>query len=342
MKAANVGSQDWWVPCANYVSDAIYARHGDSLARFGAKGREICHQDVLHHLAYLQSALVMLSPAPFVQYVLWLRDVLKNRGIPTEHLALSLDLIETFLAPRLQAQQQMDLKLIMDAARHNLHDTQAIAHYGFERLPPLVQAPQYQQLILQGQRNSAGLVLKEAMAQGATLTEASVRIVQPALYEVGRLWQHNLISVSKEHLASAISQNALVSAYMAAKFSPPNGKNAVFACVQGNHHALGLRMLSDAFETQGWGVVFLGADVPMADLVRDIDTRRPDLLALSVALPEHLGTARQTIEMLHSELGKACPTIWIGGLATLCDQGIWRNTRADGWASDALHAQDQL
>lgn len=101
-------------------------------------------------------------------------------------------------------------------------------------------------------------------------------------------------------------------------------------------------MLSDFFKTQGWDATYLGGDVPALDFVRDIDARRPQLMALSASLPSHLATARLTIETLRAELGQACPEIWIGGLATLGAANIWRSTLADGWSADALHALEQL
>lgn len=55
-------------------------------------------------------------------------------------------------------------------------------------------------------------------------------------HEVGNLWQRNRITVVQEHLASAISQNVLVGAYLKASFLAPIGQSAVFACVEGNHH----------------------------------------------------------------------------------------------------------
>ena len=65
------------------------------------------------------------------------------------------------------------------------------------------------------------------------------------------------------------------------------------------------------------------------------------------ALPEdcYLRTrpsAGLSIEMLHPEMGSACPEIWIGGVTTLSNQKTWRIAQADGWASDALHALEQL
>lgn len=329
-------------PCATYVTREIYLKYGKVLARFGERGRQVCRQDILHHLGYLACALTQQTPAPFVQYVLWLKDVLDARGVPVAHLDYSLHLITAFLDDKMPAAALTPLRTTLQSALAALADGTTQVTYGLARLEPLAQAHTYQMFILQGQRSAALACVSEAMEAGASLAQAGVQIIQPALYEVGHLWQKNRITVSQEHLASAISQNVLVGAYMKAHFLPPVGKSAVFACVQGNHHALGLRLLSDVFETQGWDATYLGGDVPALDLVRDIDARRPQLLALSASLPLHLGEARLTIETLRAELGQACPEIWIGGLATLSAAELWRSTQADGWSADALHALEQL
>lgn len=332
----------WREPCATYVTHAIYARHAEALARFGEAGRQRCRIDVLCHLDYLGAAIEVGSAAPFVQYVLWLKEVLGGRGIPPAHLDFSLELLATFLSDKLPEPDRGTLQSVLNAASVSLAQTGTVANYGLTRLPAMAQTPAYQQAILQGQRSQALACVAEAMDGGATLAQACVQIMQPALYEVGKLWQQNRITVSQEHLASAISQNVLVGAYMKASFAPATGQAAVFACVEGNHHGLGLRMLSDAFETRGWKAAYLGTDVPLQDLVQDIGTRRPQLLALSASLPQHLSTVRQTVQALHAELGTACPTIWVGGLATLSAESVWRYTQADGWSSDALHALEQL
>lgn len=328
--------------CVSQVTQAIYAKHASALARFGDSGRRACREDVLHHLEYLDSAMTLGSAAPLVHYVTWLKDVLSGRGVPISHLADSLQLMAGVLGKALEGDGLAAATSCLEAAHAALANNTTVAEYGSMRLEPMPQAPAYQVSILEGNRRSALSCVSEAMDGGATLTQASVQIIQPAMYQIGHLWQKNRISVSQEHLASAISQNVLVGAYMKANFLPAIGKSAVFACVEGNHHALGLRVLSDAFETQGWDAAFLGPNVPMLDLLRDLDRRRPALLALSVSLPSHLSVARKTIDALRGELGNACPAVWIGGVATLDGGAIWRYTQADGWASDALQALDQL
>ena len=332
----------WREPCATHVSDAIYARFGGAPAGPGEPGRNSGRADVSQHLDYLASSHALGTPEPFAQYVLWLRDVQFDRGVPAIQLDFALDRMATFLGQNVPGEHGDALRTILASARNALADGCPAAPYGMQRLAPLAQAPEYLVSIMYGDHRAALSCVREAMDQGASLAQAYVQIVQPALYEVGNQWQRNRLSVSQEHLVTANSQDVMALAYLQARFAPPLGRSALFACVQGNHHGLGVRMVSDAFETRGWDATCLGTDMPAADLLREVGHRCPDLLGLSAALPQHLITARQTIEMLRAELGADCPEIWIGGLATLSAMRVWRHTRADRWASDALHALEQV
>lgn len=341
MSAGSLFSDTVREECARQVTEALYTRHGSELARFGERGRRVCSQDIGHHLDCLQAVLQTEQAQAFVDYAVWLQNVLQGRGMATAHLDYTFEQMGTFLASRSASPVADQVTQVIAAARDALRSGGAAARYGVQRLTPLGQAPKYQAALLQADRHGAVDSLTDAMDEGQTLTSACVRIVQPAMYQIGNLWQDGSITVSQEHLATAISESAIVAAYERAQFLPRNGKTAMFACVEGNYHNLGLRMLSDAFETTGWDVVYLGASVPSRDLLAEVDRRRPALLALSAALPQHLVVARATTEQLHAELGQACPTIWIGGLAVQSEAPA-RLVGADGWAADAVHALEQL
>ncbi len=201
----------------------------------------------------------------------------------------------------------------------------------------------YMEATLSGNKQVAHELVSVAMKGGLTLTEAAVRLIQPAMYEVGRLWQEGAITVAQEHLATAISHKVLARAYLQTTFMPPIWRKALFAGIEGNQHSLGLTILSDAFETIGWEVSYLGADVPVVDLVNQVDIEKPELLCLSLSMPSHLLVARNTVLQLRSEFGNQCPTIWVGGRATLVAEHVWQEVvKADGWAVDALHALEQV
>jgi len=321
------------------ATEALYARHPELGQRFGARGRQVCRQDIGHHLDYLQAALDAGEPAIFLNYARWLADILEHRSVPAGHLGESFTLLDAFFTRHLPPEQALAITTILGATRNTQNDLPA--PYTQSRFPALPHTPDYRDAILSGNHQAAQNLMVEAMQDG-NYGQAAVGMIQPALYEVGRLWQENRISVAQEHLATAVSQNVLARAYVQAEFAPPNGRHAVFACVPGNQHSLGLRILSDIFETTGWEATYLGADVPLPDLIRLLDAQRPQLLALSLSLPAQLAVTRDAIARIRSELGEQqCPEIWVGGLASLSSERLWRIVRADGWAADALHALEQ-
>jgi methanogenic corrinoid protein MtbC1 len=323
------------------VVAALHDRHPGLAERLGARGQQACKEDIAHHVDCLDGALLADEPALFVDYAVWHQTVLCGRTVPVRHLAESFELLDTFLSARLPAAGAGRASAMLGAARDALGRTDLPAPCLHARLPALQAALQYSAASLRGNQREAQQLMSAAMQGGHTLSEASVRLVQPAMVEVGRLWQDNRVTVAQEHLATAISQSVLARAYLEADFAAPNGRKAMFANVAGNHHSLGLRMLSDAFETVGWEVSFLGADLPIADLIRHADGERPELICLSLSLPSHLAVARESAERLRAELGNACPTIWVGGQATLVARHVWRSVGADGWAADAVHAVEQ-
>lgn len=332
----------WREQAVSSVVQGIYARHPGLAERFGERGVTKCGEDIRHYLDYLDGALMAGEAALFTNYAHWLKGVLKSRGVPIAHLVESFELLASFLSAHLPAAQAQPMSMILGAAQATLARDDLPSPYLFARLPALPDAMRYMEAALRGNNKESLGLMHGAMQAGVTLTEASVRLIQPAMIEIGRLWQENRITVAQEHLTTAISQNVMARAYMQADFAQPVGRKAMFAGVAGNHHSLGLRMLSDAFETQGWDVVFLGADVPVADLIRQVDADRPDLLCLSLSLPSHLAQTRETVERLRAELGNRCPTIWVGGQVTLMRDRVWHSVKADGWASDALHALEQI
>jgi methanogenic corrinoid protein MtbC1 len=88
----------------------------------------------------------------------------------------------------------------------------------------------------------------------------------------------------------------------------------MLAAVQGEQHALGLRMAADLLEDAGCEAIYLGADVPIEALMQAIASFSPDLLGLSATMPELgavLASTVQDVRSQHPEL-----SVLIGGQAS--------------------------
>src|SRR5690606_21584717 len=94
----------------------------------------------------------------------------------------------------------------------------------------------------------------------------------------------------------------------------PLDRRVMLACVEGNEHAIGLRMVADAFQLAGWDVQFLGPNVPTSSLVQQVIESRPNLVGLSVSFPQQLREVRNVITQLSERLGRTRPPVIIGGL----------------------------
>lgn len=322
-----------------YASAKFYERHPEYVQRFGARGREACKEDFAFHLDFLLSAVELGSAEPFSGYVKWVREVLSVRGIGSGHMQESLAIMGDFLESSVLAQPLRERLLAF------LH--QGIAVLGEaagewvwpnkHRPAPRIQLESFVGSLVGGNRQAAQLLINQELDNGADLLDVGVDIIQPALYRIGDLWQKNQISVAQEHLATAICQNLLAGAYSCGLFplaQDSKGK-ALLLCVEGNQHSLGLRVVSDALESHGWETQFLGRDVPTNALLKQMEAFRPDMLALSVSLPQQLNAAKRLIASIRSEFSTTRPHIVMGGLAANQFDGLWKMAGADAWSASA-------
>jgi len=157
------------------------------------------------------------------------------------------------------------------------------------------------------------LLVDDGVLRGVPLQVLHLEVIQPAQYEIGRLWQENIISVAQEHQATAIAQLSLAHLYRHLPRDPPNDKVVLLSCVEGELHEVGARMASDFLEMAGFDVRFLGANVPHEHLGRMVRQVRPHLLALSVTMTYHLPALRRAVG--HARAVAPDLPIAAGGLA---------------------------
>src|SRR3978361_1343078 len=106
-----------------------------------------------------------------------------------------------------------------------------------------------------GDRRRALQVVATARSAGIELRELYLEVFQPALREVGRLWQENQMTIAQEHLATAITQIAMAKLHSESIADAPRGSltptltlTVLAACADSELHAVGLRMVCDLLE----------------------------------------------------------------------------------------------
>ena len=328
-----------------WVADELYRRYAELTVVRGTRGRLPTQQDLKDHLEFLNGALQTGASIFFTDYVRWLATVLESRGGSKQSLDESLELLRRFFDEALESTISDRISDVLEQARFALANGREPSEppYCAYRPRDLPHVAALTKCLINGDVEGARSFSQMSWEASGDYAEVATRLFQPALYDVGILWQRNQITVAQEHLATAIVQTLLTQIYLTAElFAGPSRRTALFAGVEGSEHVLGLRMVSDVFEIAGWTVQFLGANTPTDDLVAHLDSTRPEVAGFSASMVQQLPTLRRLIGVVRAELGSRCPIIMVGGLPTNQLNEVWRWLGADSWSPDAAKAVKEM
>ncbi|MBN2799891.1 MAG: MerR family transcriptional regulator [Deltaproteobacteria bacterium] len=154
----------------------------------------------------------------------------------------------------------------------------------------------------------------------------------PLLQETGERWEAGQISVVQEHFVSAWCREHILA--LASRLSPgaPDAPEAICATPPGEQHEFGLLAAAFHLAAAGYRVIYLGADVPAAQLLELARTRQPAIVALSAVVDRDPVSLRDCGRRLLAALPPTS-TVMIGGRAAeAAAQLSEERLRLGGWA----------
>ncbi|MGI9253731.1 MAG: cobalamin B12-binding domain-containing protein, partial [Thermomicrobiales bacterium] len=157
-------------------------------------------------------------------------------------------------------------------------------------------------------------VLEDALAL-MSVEQVCLEILQPVLYEVGRRWDRDEISISAEHFATSFVIRRLGALYNQAEQSPGRGL-ILAACPEGELHEAGLLLTSLLLTRRGLNVLYLGPNLPADDLIATVQRLKPELVLLSSSTEpsaERLAHASRELRARFAGSFEPCPEIGFGG-----------------------------
>jgi methanogenic corrinoid protein MtbC1 len=331
---------------AKQITDLHFERHPDLDKKYGPIGRFKCHEDAKYHLSYLAEAVGSAQPDLFADYVLWAKFMLEGRGVPAEDLLENLKVIREVTSATLSAETAAIASRCIDAGIEQLEisqkNTSAKSSIELElpcRItkdnPHCELATNYLQALLRGDRQAASTMILDAVKSGTTVKELYLHVFQPSQHEVGRLWQINELSVAQEHYCTAATQLIMSQLYPYIFSTTRSGKSMVATCVSGDLHEIGIRMISDFFEMEGWDTFYLGANVPVDSVVKSIKDRKAQLLAVSATMTFHINAVRRLVDAIRADAAVSRTIIIVGGYPFNLAPDLWKEIGADGHAIDA-------
>jgi methanogenic corrinoid protein MtbC1 len=196
----------------------------------------------------------------------------------------------------------------------------------------------YLEALLAADRSRAQQIITDALGEGLAIRDLYLGVFQPVQHEVGRLWLINKVSVAEEHFCTAATQTIMSALYPQIISSKRIGRTMVAACVGSELHEIGIRMVADFFEMEGWDTYYIGAGISHSQILSVIEQQKPDLLALSATMTHHIQKVQELISVIRSAFTVVSPRIMVGGMPFNISPELWRTVGADLWASDAAQA----
>ncbi len=305
--------------------------------RYGKLGHAKCLEDARYHLKYLSEAVGAAEPNLFADYVTWAKTMLSARQIPVEDLVFNLETMLNVLGEELPGPaHQPALEYVKSSIRELLLSPDKPTFLD-PRQPLAELAAQYLSALLRYERHIASALILRAVENKTSIKEIYSHVFERCQYEIGRLWQSNIISVADEHYCTASTQLIMSQLYPYIFRSDRNARGTIVAaCVSGELHEIGARMLCDLLEMEGWNTIYLGANVPTSGIIGALRDRESSILAISASMTFHLAAVREVIAAVRAASPKT--RILVGGYAFKVAPNLWRDVGADYWTSDAADA----
>ncbi|MBK7632556.1 MAG: cobalamin-dependent protein [Ignavibacteriales bacterium] len=150
--------------------------------------------------------------------------------------------------------------------------------------------------LMDGDKDKCASIVQSLIEEDVALKDIYVELFQKSLYRIGKLWDHNKISIPEEHLATRIVESLI------SRFAPVSDgnkdKKVVITCIDKEFHEIGAKMVSNVFELKGWKTYYLGASVPAKEIIKFVKQIDPDVIALSWGLYLNLGRFLEVVDHL--------------------------------------------
>jgi MerR family transcriptional regulator, light-induced transcriptional regulator len=304
--------------------------------------REKLNTDLEYSLEALDVAMTLDDDRLFPCYATWVLELMCRFLSETPRQTVVQQFSRVLECLRDALRRTLPAAFAEQAALHVTHALEGLARPSVDAAAPAVYSEgpyariraDYLSLTLQGRSREAVGVVRSALSSGLPVETLYLDVLRPAQIELGRLWFTREITVAAEHAGTKTTQKAMAVCYPTILEVPSRGRRAMTCCVGGELHDLGVHMISDLFELHGWDCQDLGSSVPEEAVVGAVSSFHPELVAMSVTMPEHLPLCRDLVCAVRRTDPRV--KIAVGGQAFAFTDRVWQRWDVDFHSDDAV------
>lgn len=301
---------------------------------------KIIYRDTRYNIDYLYTAYVLNENRVMTSYAVWLyklmAGILKELSPEqtADYVVHHLEAIQKSVPDAVSEDKQERLDHLLELAKTSIRDY--VKHGEIEEKRESqyeTEIEQYMESLFKKDTRGSMRLITEFMQRGISLDDLYVGILSESMRRVGELWHTSKITVDTEHYCTSVTQMAMAQMYSNIFDREPKDKRVLCACPGMELHEMGARIVADLFANDGWDSIFLGAAVPVDYILTSVRENKPNLLTLSVSMPQHLMDCNEVIEAVKEEFPEI--KIAVGGKAFESTDEIWKKWKIDIYTKDA-------
>jgi DNA-binding transcriptional MerR regulator/methylmalonyl-CoA mutase cobalamin-binding subunit len=163
------------------------------------------------------------------------------------------------------------------------------------------------------------------------------RVVAPTLRRIGEEWHAGRLTIAAEHLASAVVDGIVMDA-LRELVADEDAPTVLVATPQGSRHVIAAALAAAAAAGEGWRVVFLGGELPAAEIAAAAVASGARAVAVSVLYADDASRLRAELRALRERLPAELPLVAGGGAVLPMGRELARAGIEVGETLDALRA----
>ncbi len=314
-------------------------KNPDLKAEYDDRKKFECKRDIKYHLNYLKQAVINNEPEIFTDYTLWTKVLLKKHDVGPSVIENNYKIIIDVLINDFEIYPSSKPIKYLKKAIDNLNKIDTSEQNYIKKNNPLKNtAKEYLNFVLNAKKEKAINLILNKVKNGTKVKNIYLYVFQPAQYEIGKLWHNNEISVAQEHYSTAITQLIMSHLYSYILNPQESRKKLLAASIGEELHEIGIRMVADFFEMEGWDTYYYGANTPQNAIINAIEKYNIDLVSLSVTMAYHLEELKSLIKSIRHNKKTSQVKIIVGGYIFNQTPELWKKVGADGYAEDAEKA----
>ncbi|MDJ0623792.1 MAG: cobalamin-dependent protein [Desulfocapsaceae bacterium] len=322
--------------------DAELASRPDIMELLGYNALQVMYENHKHHALFMATVLGVGGYELLARTVPWVYRSYHSHGFSYDYFPIELEAWQKAISRCLDKELGREISAVY-SWMIDAHDKMIkLAEMPGDDLPVSEQwfeiKEDFRNRLLEGDFQGCLAIANHYVIDQQTLQALYLQIIQPAMYEIGMLWEEAKISVAQEHLASAVVARIMATIGSTVSVSEKTKGKAIVTSAVNEFHEIGAWMISDVLYHDGWQVRYLGANTPGTDLLTMVDDFYPDLLAISVTMPFSITAVKNVIASIKENVLHKDLKVMVGGRVFNDNPELLEFVGAHGFAANTDEA----